>query len=56
MAVSLADDCCDDSKDAGQSAALEVLGVSLGECLVPLLGEGDWEPPEPAEDSGDPEA
>lgn len=38
--------------DAGQSAAIEVLGISLGECLVPLLGEGDWEP---ALDSGDPE-
>lgn len=42
--------------DAGQSAALEVLGVSLGECLVPLLGEGDWEPLEPAADSGVPGA
>jgi hypothetical protein len=42
--------------DAGQSAALEVLGISLGECLVPLLGEGDWEPPEPAEDPGAPAA
>jgi hypothetical protein len=30
--------------DAGQSAALEVLGISLGDCVVPLLGEGDWEP------------
>ncbi len=30
--------------DAGQSAALEVLGISLGDCVVPLLGDGDWEP------------
>ena len=42
--------------DAGQSAAVEVLGISLGECLVPLLGEGDWEPPEPGADSGEPVA
>jgi hypothetical protein len=42
--------------DAGQGAALEVLGISLGECLVPLLGEGDWEPAGPVADSGDPAA
>ena len=30
--------------DAGQSAAIEVLGISLGDCVASLLGEGDWEP------------
>jgi hypothetical protein len=35
-------------EDAGQSAAIAVLGI--------LLGEGDWGPPEPGEDSGDPAA
>lgn len=31
-------------EDAGQAAALEVFGITLGECLEPLLGQGDWEP------------
>lgn len=31
-------------EDAGQSAAAEAFEISLGDCLVPLLGEGDWEP------------
>ncbi|MCW1925431.1 hypothetical protein OKA05_22915 [Luteolibacter arcticus] len=36
-------------EDAGQSAAQEVFGISLGECLVPLLGEGNWDPVSPPE-------
>jgi hypothetical protein len=31
-------------EDAGQSAVQEVFGVTLGECLEPLLGEGCWDP------------
>ena len=31
-------------EDAGQSAALEILGVSLGDCVASLLGEGDYDP------------
>lgn len=31
-------------EDAGQSAALEILGVSLGDCGAALLGEGDFDP------------
>jgi hypothetical protein len=36
-------------EDAGQSAALEVLGVSLGDCVRALLGEGAYDPAEPHE-------
>jgi len=31
-------------EDAGQAAALEVLGISLGDCVASLLGEGNWVP------------
>jgi hypothetical protein len=31
-------------EDAGQAAAQGVFDISLGECLAPLLGEGNWEP------------
>lgn len=40
--------------DAGEGAALEVLGVSLGDCVACLLGEGNWEPRELTENHGVP--
>ncbi|WP_367870758.1 hypothetical protein [Luteolibacter sp. Populi] len=40
-------------EDAGQSAALEILGVSLGDCMITLLGEGDYDPSLPGENEDD---
>ena len=40
--------------DAGQSAALGVLGISLGDCIASLLGEGDWEPAPAGDDPATP--
>lgn len=40
--------------DAGQSAALAVLGVSLGDCVASLLGEGDWKPAPGGDDPATP--
>jgi hypothetical protein len=30
--------------DAGQTAAIECLGVDLGNMMATFLGEGDWRP------------
>ena len=43
-----------DASDAGEAAAQEHFGVSLGDLVAQFLGDGDWAPPPADPPSGDP--